>query len=230
MKTKLILFLLFFCFCQYAGAQSADTAIYRHHIGLISSPVLKNILTSNRELPVGLIYKWQHKANGAFRATLLGSHHDYKFTSTSSNENKEKIMSYLQLTGGYEWQLSVNRTWQFYYGAETGAFVRRMTTNDPDRSEYPYDPAEATVEVVDQTLGIFMRPFAGISLKLSRRLYLASETAVLVQHQRRESNGFISPRNSLSGGEEPFNYANGIWRDNSIRFQPISNVSLVLRF
>lgn len=231
MKIKLSLFFLLLCLCQYANAQNADTAFYRHHIGIITSPILEDILTSNRELPVGVIYRLQHKANSTFRATLMGSHNNLKFSSTfSPNERKERINTYLQFTGGYEWQQPVNSNWQFYYGAEAGAFIRRMTTNDPDPIIYSYDPAEWTIDVVEQTLGIFMRPFAGIALKLSRRLYLASETAILVRHQRREANAFITPRNLLQQGDWPHNYANGIWRDNSIYYQPLSNISLLLRF
>jgi hypothetical protein len=232
MKTKFLLLALLLCACLTASAQTPDSVFYRHSLGVIASPVLDNLLTANRELPVGLIYKRQHKMNGAFRATLLAAHDSYKFTSIyrQPDENDKTRNSYLQITGGYEWQLPLDGRWRFYYGAEVGAFLDRKVQDDLSYRQTDNGDAIYTYYAVDEKRGVLLRPFAGIILQLSNRIYLATETAILARHQRRDSDT-KEKMNIISSNEVLLDvHSNGIWRENILTYQPLSNVSILLRF
>lgn len=232
MKSRITLFVLLLCVCQFTSAQSQDSTYLRHSLGIITSPVLNNIFSSNRELPVGIIYKYQLTPNSAIRTTILGSFNNYKFTSkfgSPDNYNKNYTL-YSQFSIGYERHIPLKSSWMVYYGAETGPLMLREVKKELSFRPSDVGDTQYTLDVVDETRGLFLRPFLGITFRVSSRFFLATETAIVARHQRREFNSVIATRH-LSSGETLSGYReNGIWHENSLKYQPISNVSLLLRF
>ncbi|WP_299705546.1 hypothetical protein [uncultured Pontibacter sp.] len=117
-----------------------------------------------------------------------------------------------------------------YYGAETGPLMLREVKKELSFIPSDVGDTQYTLDVVDETRGIFLRPFLGITYKISNRFFINTETAIVAQLQRREFNSVIATRH-MSSGETLSGYSeNGIWHENSLKYQPISNVSLLLRF
>jgi hypothetical protein len=225
---KLLFSLALLCLSLSASAQQADTAAtHRHHIGIIATPMLDKLFTSNQELPVGLIYRWQHRPNATFRATLIGSHDSQEYTSKGTYAYSNFYNNFLQITGGYEWNLSISNIWSFYYGTEGGLFFRNTETKNSlslqdDASQYH----QFTLE---EKNGFLLRPFAGIMLRIGKRFYLATETAILARYQRQEYNSQITSL-STSGETLTVQNSHGIWKTTSVKYQPLSNISFGLKF
>ncbi|WP_242921117.1 hypothetical protein [Pontibacter liquoris] len=223
MKIRCTLLTLLLIFVRFAYAQTPDTTSYKHHLGIIASPTLHKVFDSNRELPVGLIYKRQIKANAAFRATLVGTTSMYEHSSPSPNNKSTSENSYfhVQLTGGYEWQVPLSNRWELYYGGEAGpVYGRSVSKNRSGNSDY-YNGT--TVKDNSYNVGAVVRPFAGIAFQINSRLYIATETAIVAYYHTGKYKTHTASYGNTSDGTSKYSYAN-------IKYQPLSNLSLLLRF
>ena len=224
MRTKLTLLVLLLCFCQLAEAQITDTASYKHHIGIIASPSLDKLFRYNKDLPVGLIYKRQIKANAAFRTTLIGSTYSSAFSNSESNFNSDtEHSSYsVQLTGGYEWQAPLSDRWKLYYGAEAGPYYGKSVSSDTsNRNDYIY--SETKRKTTNEQYGGILRPFAGLTFQINRKLYVATETAILASNYRGKNK--VKTSEYYRSNEQISDFSSS-----NIKYKPLSNISLLLQF
>lgn len=231
MKTKLLLFTLFLTLSQFASAQQTDSSNYSNALGVIASPVLGNFFYSNMELPVGIIYKRQHRLNTAFRFTILGKYNDYERTTkyfSPNNWNKQE--TYVQVTAGYEWQVDLGRRWALYYGAEAGSFFSNASFDDLMHERHPQNFKVWTGHGFENKRGILIRPFAGVSFKITDRFHISTETGIIARHQRREVDSTEEIIFAPSGEFFQGVYEHHVVKENSINYQPLSNISLILRF
>ncbi|WP_299822317.1 hypothetical protein [uncultured Pontibacter sp.] len=226
MKTKLTLLVLTLCLCRFAHAQTADSSTYKHSLGIIASPTLNKLFENNSSLPIGLIYKRQHKANTAIRATLSGrfdqSAHDTE-QPLKRKEASENRGSYLQLTGGYEWQMPLGNRWQLYYGAEAGPSYGKSTYEfKSDQVDY-YNSSKYSSEYSYTNYGVLLRPFAGVTFQLSKKLVIATETAIIgvYSHSENTSKQLVFDDNNRQTTNADVTY---------ITYKPLSNISLQVRF
>jgi hypothetical protein len=226
MKTRTTLLLLLFCVCFTAKAQTLDSlAHYRHSLGIITSPALAKLFSSNRELPIGLIYRLKLRSDANLRISFLASHDNENFTSSGTNYKANWSNSYFQITSGFEWQQILSGRWILYYGIEGGALADITKSDSP--VNFPNDKIQYTRKTFDKSIGILLRPLAGLNFKLNDKIYIGTETAILVRSQRREINTDIF---ASSGETESIEKSNGIWKTNKIKYQPLSNILISLHF
>ena len=225
MRFTLTLLGLLLCACLTASAQAPDSLNYRHSLGIVASPVLDKLFTSNRELPVGLIYRLQVQSNANMRISLLASHDSENFTSSGTNYEANWSNNYFQIAGGYEWQQPLSSKWVLYYGIEGGVLAGIIKSDSP--FNFPDDITKYTRKTIDKSVGVLLRPLAGLNFNLSDNIYISTETAVLIRRHRREINSDVF--NSLEKAV-PVEQSNGIWKKNKIKYQPFSSISISLRF
>lgn len=223
LRYKLLLVFLLTAYCSFG--QTSDSIYYRYSLGIIASPVLDKLFSSNRELPVGLIYRLQVQSNANMRISFLASHDNESFTSSGINYKANWSNNYFQIAGGYEWQQPLSSKWVLYYGIEGGALADITKSDSP--VNFPDDITQYTRKTIDKSVGVLLRPLAGLNFNLSDNIYISTETAILIRRQRREINSDVF---ASSGGTESVEKSNGIWKKNKIKYQPLSNISISLRF
>ncbi|WP_276498709.1 hypothetical protein [Pontibacter litorisediminis] len=238
MKTKIILLALLLCLAQFVNAQTTDTPSYKHHFGIVASPTLQKVFTSNTSLPVGLVYKRQGSGNGMFRSTFIGSQNSYSQStavsySTSDIERTAKGFN-VQLTGGYEWHVPLNNKWLLYYGAEAGP--NYGWSNSESLDAYNNSNEHGTISYSQQyrTFGAIIRPFSGIAYQVTDRLYIATETAIVASLYR--SKNQMTEEQTIFANypytQRSDHYTERSYKTDqtSISYKPVSNISLLMRF
>ncbi|AMR26915.1 hypothetical protein A0257_07220 [Hymenobacter psoromatis] len=209
-----------------ARTTPADTArTYRHQLGLTASPQFGNLFTTNRVLPVGLLYKRQMRPGQALRVRLTG-YYSRRDTATAGGAG------YIQERGpdarvwevnafvGYEWQHKLSRHWQWYYGLEAGGGYRdehRAYTN------YYHNPIGfngggpyTNTDIGSRDLSRWQvqgRGLAGLSYAMTSQVRLFAETAVGVSYRHQKSWGsYTTTVDNPNYGVSP----GGVYHDNII--------------
>lgn len=228
-----------------AQTAPADTArLYTHQFGLTVSPQFDNLLTANRVLPVGLLYKHQTRPGHAWRVRLTGyySRHDTASAGGAfyiqSREPEARVWE-VNAFVGYEWQHRLGHHWQVHYGLEAGTGYR-----DEHRAyiNYYHNPIGfdgggpfTNTSVGSHDLARWQaqsRGFAGLSYALTSRVRLFAETAVGVSYQHQKSWGSYTttvdnPNYGVSpGGYYPDKIVN-TWR---VNYCPVQMLGLTILF
>ncbi|MDO7886606.1 hypothetical protein [Hymenobacter cheonanensis] len=227
-----------------AQTAPADTVrfYYKHELGLTMSPQFDNLFTTNRVLPLGLLYKHQVRPGQAWRVRLTGyySRHD---TATAGGafyiqeKGPEARAWEVNALVGYEWQHRLGRRWQWHYGLEAGGGYRnehRAYTN------YYYDPVGFNGDgpFTDTDIGsrdlsrwqVQGRGFAGLSYVLTSRLRLFAETAIGVSYRHQKSWGsYTTTVDNPNYGVSP----GGVYRDEIVTtwhvdYYPVQVVGLTV--
>ncbi|WP_223650437.1 hypothetical protein [Hymenobacter psoromatis] len=173
---------------QTAPADSARA--YRHQLGLTASPQFDNLFTTNRVLPLGLVYKRQVRPGRAWRVRLTGyySRHD---TATAAGafyiqeRGPDARVWEVNVFVGYEWRYHLGRRWQWYYGLEVGGGYhdehRNYTNNYYNPLGFNGGGPYATTDIGSRDLARWQvqgRGFVGLSYALNSRIHLFTETAI----------------------------------------------------
>lgn len=174
---------------------SVDTAhAHARTFGLTASPQLDNLFTANRSLPIGLLYTRQLTPAKSLRLRLVGLL-AYADSSNFVDDIIGITNSYvtgpsyrrwqLQVFAGYAWQRPLSRRFSLDYGLEVGLGYQRQGFSSSRR--YPYPPGGFVVDYDERTTQdwqVQVRPFAGISYRLTARLRLFAETALPITYTR----------------------------------------------
>lgn len=186
---------------QTTPADSART--YRHQLGLTASPQFDNLFTTNRVLPVGLIYKQQVRPGQAWRVRLTGyySRHDTATAGGSrylpdASKGPDARVWEVNAFVGYEWQHRLGRRWQWYDGLEAGLSYQ----NEYKSFSVPYYDSVGFngggPNTVTETGSRYLyrwqvqsRAFAGLSYALTAKVKLFAETAIVLSYRHQKSGG-----------------------------------------
>lgn len=184
---------------QTAPADSARPN--RHQLGLTISPEFDNLFTANQVLPLGLLYKQQHRPGRAWRLRLT-AHYSRHDTASAGGafyiQEKGPTARVWEVNAfaGYEWQHQLGRRWQWYYGAEAGLGYR---SEHRDYTNYYHNPTGfngggpyTNTDVGFRDLSRWQvqgRGFVGLSYALTSRVRLFAETAVGVRYRHQKSWG-----------------------------------------
>lgn len=231
MKNKLLATLALLALGWPTLAQTTDSVNYQNQLGIIASPQLDKFFTANRTLPVGLIYKRQIKPDQAVRLSALGAYRRQTFTSTIFPENLNTITtSLLQVMAGYEWQKELSKRWILYYGSDAGIIFNNNIKNDDEpTSVFWQRGATRNYRAEDKFLTLSIRPMAGIKLKVFSKIYLSAETTLSASFNRHEFDSNLEIV-FYDTGETTGEHQNGIWKNYSLQYLPISNIQFIYHF
>lgn len=225
-------------------APRADTVrTYQHQLGLTASPQFDNLFTTNRVLPLGLLYKHQVRPGHAWRVRLTGYYSRRDTASAGGAYIQEKGPTAraweVNALVGYEWQHRLGRRWQWHYGLEAGGGYR---SEHRDYTNYYYNPVGfnggGPYTNTDTGSRDFYRwqaqgqGFAGLSYALTERVSVFAETALALSYHYQNSWGSYTttvdnPNYTVSAG--------GVYLDNIINtwrftYQPVQVLGLSICF
>ena len=243
MKNKLLTLLVVFGFTLPGLAQSSDSVSYKNQLGSIASPQLDKFFTANRALPLGLMYRRQLKPDLAWRAISIFSYNRSNFDDPDhANPNYDDKNLYYNISLGLEKQLILNNKFTAYAGMDVG-FSHNLYRRDFEiYFNQQYDGTSVYFKEAGyrwwKTNSANLKPFAGSTFNISRRLSLSLETAFLGQFSNEKYksrfNDYILENAHVLNSEYGEVYEKG-WGNsttNSLRVQylPISNLQLSYKF
>ena len=230
-----------------AQTTPADSArSYQHQLGLTASPQFSNLFTTNRVLPIGLIYKRQVRPGHAWRVRLTG-YYSRRDTATAgaawylpnASKGPDARVWEVNVFVGYEWQRRLGRHWQGHYGIEAGPGYR--DEYKPYSNHYynpvgfdgggPFTATDTGLSSL-QRWQLQSRGFAGLSYAVNNRVRIFAETAVVASYRHQKSWGsYTSSIDNPNYGISP----GGIYRDfivNTFHFEyrPIQVLGLSVCF
>jgi len=231
-----------------AQAQTAapgdSTRLYKHQLGLTVSPQFGNLFTSNRVLPLGLLYKHQLRPGRAWRVRLTGYYSRHDTASAGGgfyiqDKGPTARVWEVNVLAGYEWQHRLGRRWQWHYGLEAGVGYRH---EHRDYINYLYNPigfnGGGAYNEIDTGFSDFYRwqlqarVFAGLSYALTARVSVFAETAFALSYRHQNGGGSYTsaidnPNYGIGpGGAHPDSSINTL----NISYQPVQVLGLSVRF
>ena len=230
-----------------AQTTPADTArTYRHQLGLTVSPQFNNLFTTNRVLPVGLLYKRQVRPGRAWRVRLTG-YYSRRDTATAggsrylpdASKGPDARVWEVNVFVGYEWQRRLGHRWQWYYGLEGGGGYQNEYRAFTNRYYDPVGFNGGGPNTVTETGSRYLyrwqvqsRGFAGFSYLLGSNVRLFAETAIVLSYRHQKNGGsYKSTIDNPNYGVSP----GGTYKDlekNYLRFsyQPVQVLGLSVCF
>ena len=233
-------------FAALAQTAPADTArFYRHHLGLVASPVLDHFFTANRALPVGLLYKRETKPGRLWRYGLVlnqdySSQKDYRPDYAPANNliklNPEYSNSAFgaSISVGREYTNRFAQRWVGTVGADISVGFSQYT----NRSSYQL-PSNLSVnlptreEVVGNRYRYYemsISPFAGLRFYCWPRLYVSAESALQFYYLRNTHSGLSYVADLATGqtllGDTDFSDAQVRQQGMSVHYRLINQLTV----
>ncbi|RYU79302.1 hypothetical protein [Hymenobacter persicinus] len=182
-----------------AVAQAPADSTHRHQLGLTASPQLDKFFQANRSLPLGVLYKRQITPTQALRVRLVGQYSrrdtanypgSYPGFFPGLRDGTYTQSGGVNLYAGYEWQRAITRRWVWAYGAELGAGWSQKKEHTISDENVGTPPSFLFVRFTfTQTATIWegqARPFISLQYRISNRIALFAESAVLLTYQSRK--------------------------------------------
>lgn len=185
LRTLLIVFVLLGCGMKsFSYAQGQSDTTFRHELGFGTNILLKGLLNTNAA-PFDFIYR-RHSGDGFLRVGLslsVSNKVDY-------GKNNQRFDKYIrpELMVGKEWRQILHERWLVNYGGDIKTEYNRHSS----RAIYEYigRPSRESISL-SVNYGVGVRPFVGVIFKVSERLFLTTEAAIitgLVRHYRSSGN------------------------------------------
>ncbi|MBD1398109.1 hypothetical protein H9Q13_13115 [Pontibacter sp. JH31] len=195
MKIKYSLIFLLLFACQFASAQSQDSAYSRHSLGITINPIYDNTFNTKHPVAYGLLYRYQYVTANSIRIGVFGAYESKHYTTTLTPHPAPQdtliATKLFQFVIGHEWQYQTSKLFSVGYGLDLSPYVMRRHFSLDNILIGENVILNEQIDRKYKTIGVNLQPFLNFRYELSPKLYLVAEC--------KASLGYSRERYSASG-------------------------------